>query len=182
MSMKKINAWMSLITTGLILMHEGYQLYAYAAFYYNPALSAVTGFALLFVMLIHAILSGISCFVVHDSKRIAYKLSNRRTVLQRVSAVASILLLPLHVCAFPLLMSAPSDLIRYLTAGSQVLFYASINTHAAVSVGNAFITLGWLTDRKKREILGRLAWIVCVVLIFAVSILITVTQLKLTMR
>ena len=42
MTVKKWNARLSLLTILLLLIHEGYQLFAYITFYYNPVLSKVS--------------------------------------------------------------------------------------------------------------------------------------------
>ena len=87
MKIKRFNANLSLLTLVLLLIHEGYQLGAYITFYYNPILTKASGRAVACCFIMHAILSAICVFALHDSKTIAYKKYNIRTVLQRVSAV-----------------------------------------------------------------------------------------------
>ena len=173
MNVKKWNARLSLVTVVLFLIHEGYQLYAYTAMYYNPLLSKVTGYALAGVLALHVILSIISVFVLHDAKKVSYKRQNIRTVLQRVSAVPVVLLLPLHIFSFSLLQSSFGGVGFILTEIAQILFYAALCCHMAVSFSNAFITLGHLTDMRKKRILDIIAAVICVILFIAASVIIT---------
>ena len=178
MSVKKWNARLSLLTFALLLIHEAYQLYAYITFYYNPTLSAVSGYAVAGCMVMHGILSAVCVFVLHDSKSIAYKKLNIRTLIQRVTAVMIILLLPVHIFSFMLLqVSAGSG--WYIAAEiTQIIFYAALSCHIALSLSNAIITLGWLSDIKKKRIIDISAAVISALLFIAVSVIITTTHIK----
>ena len=106
MKLKKWNARLSILTMALLLIHELYQLYAYISFYYNPVLSKTFGYAVAGGLVLHGILSAVCMFAMHDAKTVAYKKLNFKTVLQRVSAVIIVLLLPLHILSFSLLQSS----------------------------------------------------------------------------
>lgn len=173
MNVKKWNARLSLLTIVLLLIHEGYQLYAYTAMYYNPVLSKVTGYSVAAALGLHAILSIISVFVLHDAKRITYKKLNLKTVLQRVSAVLIVLLLPIHILSFGLLKSSVGGVGYILTETAQILFYAALFCHIVLSFSNAFVTLGILSDMRKKRILDIVVAVVCVILFIAVSVIIT---------
>ena len=178
MAIKKWNARLSLLTTALLLIHEGYQLYAYITFYYNPTLSKVTGYAAAGCFVLHGILSAIGVFVLHDAKTVAYKRLNIRTVLQRISAAMIIVLLPLHIFSFSLLMSSAGGVGYVLTEIAQILFYAALSCHIALSFSNALITLGRLSDIKKKRIIDVVAFVICALLFIAASVIITTTHTK----
>ena len=173
MNIKKSNARLSLLTVVLFLIHEGYQLYAYTAMYYNPVLSKVTGYALAGALALHVILSIISVFVLHDAKTVTYKKLNIRTVWQRVSAVLIVLLLPIHIFSFGLLKSSVGGIGYILTEIAQILFYAALCCHIALSFSNAFITLGYLTDMRKKRIIDIVVTVICAILFIAASVIIT---------
>ena len=158
MRIKKLNAWLALITAALLLIHETYQLFAFILFYYNPVMTKILGYALALAFVLHGILSAYCLFVLHDSKSVAYKKMNIKTVLQRISGLAMILLLPLHICSFLLLQRSAGTFIFYLLLAFQALFYAAINCHVAVSFSSAFITLGYLEDMDKKDRIDRTAW------------------------
>lgn len=172
MRIKKLNAWLALITVALLLIHETYQLFAFILFYYNPVMTKVLGYALALAFVLHGILSAYCLFVLHDSKTITYKKMNIKTVLQRISGLAMILLLPLHICSFLLLQRSAGTIIFYLILASQVLFYAAINCHVAVSFSSAFITLGYLEDMDKKDRIDRTAWFISTLLFITTSVVI----------
>jgi len=173
MKSKKWNAALSIITLFLLLIHEGYQLFAYITFYYNPTLSAATGYAVTGCFALHAILSAICVFALHDSKVIVYKKLNPRTVLQRVSAVLIVLLLPLHILSFSLLQKSAGGAGYILIEAVQIVFYAALMGHIALSFGNALVTMGLLSDIKKKRILDCCILVVCAMLFIVVSVFIT---------
>ena len=172
MRIKKLNAWLALITAALLLIHETYQLFAFILSYYNPVMTKILGYALASVFILHGILSAYCIFGLHDSKSVAYKKMNIRTVLQRISGLAMILLLPLHTCSFMLLQRSSGTFVFYLILASQVLFYAAINCHVAVSFSSAFITLGYLEDMDKKDRIDRTAWIISTLLFITTSVVI----------
>ena len=173
MRIKKWNARLSLLTLALLLIHEVYQLYTYIAFYYNPTLTAVTGFAAAGCFVLHGILSAACVFALHDSKTVAYKKLNIRTVLQRISAVMIIMLLPLHIFSFILLQASVGSGWFVVIEAVQIIYYAALSCHIALSFSNAFITLGLLSDIKKKRITDIVVLIICALLFIAASVIIT---------
>lgn len=177
MNIKKWNARLSLLTFALLLIHEGYQLYAYLTFYYNPTLSAISGYSVAGCFVLHGILSAICVFALHDSKTVAYKKLNIRTLLQRISAVMIILLLPLHILSFSMLQSSAG--VGYiLVEVVQIIYYAVLSCHIALSFSGALITLGLLPDIKKKRIIDVIVLVICALLFIAVSVIITTTHTK----
>lgn len=176
MRIKKWNARLSLLTLALLLIHEGYQLYAYITFYYHPTLSAIFGYAVAGCCVLHGILSAICVFALHDSKTVAYKKLNIRTVLQRISAVMILLLLPLHIFSFKLLQAGVGSVWYIAVEAIQIIYYASLSCHIALSFSNAFITLGRLSDIKKKRIIDVVVLVICALLFVAVSVIITATH------
>ena len=173
MKLKKLNANLSLLTLLLLLIHEGYQLYAYITFYYNPMLTKVSGRAVVCCFILHAIMSAICVFALHDSKTIAYKKLNIRTVSQRVSAVMLLLLLPIHILSFPLLQSSAGGAGYVLVETVQIIYYAALSCHISLSFSNSLVTLGRLTDIKKKRVIDIIVLAICALLFIAVSVIIT---------
>ena len=178
MNIKKWNARLSLLTFALLLIHEGYQLYAYLTFYYNPTLSMLSGYAAAGCFVLHGILSAICVFALHDSKTIVYKKLNIRTLLQRISAVMIILLLPIHIFSFSLLQSSVGGIGYILVEAVQIIYYGVLSCHIALSFSNALITLGRLSDMKKKRIIDIVVLVICTLLFIAVSVIITMTHTK----
>ena len=178
MRIKKLNAWLALITVALLFSHEAYQIIAFVFFYYNPLVTRILGYSLACAFILHGLLSAYCLLVIHDSKSVAYKKMNIKTVLQRISGIAMILLLPLHICSFKLLQRSAGSFIFYLILASQVLFYAAINCHVAVSFSNAFITLGYLENMDKKVRIDRIVWAISTLLFITTSVVVTSGYIK----
>ena len=178
MNIIKWNARLSIFTTALLLVHELYQLYAYISFYYNPVLSKAFGYAVASGFVLHGILSAVCIFTLHDTKTVAYKKLNLKTVLQRVSAAIIVLLLPLHIFSFALLQSSVGSIAYIIVETAQVVFYVSLSCHVGLSFGNALVTLGRLEDMEKKRVIDRTAIIFWAILALAMSFVITTTHAK----
>ena len=178
MKLKKWNARLSILTMALLLIHELYQLYAYISFYYNPVLSKTFGYAVAGGLVLHGILSAVCMFAMHDAKTVAYKKLNFKTVLQRVSAVIILLLLPLHILSFSLLQSSVGSFVYVIVESAQVVFYAALSCHVGLSFSNALVTLGWLEDIGKKRVIDRIVLIFWAILALIMSIVITTTHAK----
>ena len=99
--------------------------------------------------------------------------------MKRWTSVLLILLLPLHIFSFPLLKSSAGGFGYFLVEAAQIIFYAALFCHVATSFSNALITLGWLSDIKKKRIIDVVVLVICVIMLIAVSVIITTTHTKL---
>ena len=126
----------------------------------------------------HATLSAICVFALHDSKTIAYKKLNIRTVFQRVSAVMLFLLLLIHILSFPLLQSSAGSVGYICVETVQIIYFAALSCHISLSFSNSIITLGRLSDIKKKRIIDIIVLVICALLFIAVSVIITTTHSK----
>ena len=176
MTLKKINTGFSLLAILLLVVHAIYELIAYIVFIYNPGLTLIFALSATVAMVIHGILAAVCHFGFHDSKKIQYKKLNIRTLIQRITAVSTAVLLPLHAFTFPLLGKMKGTWIINVLLLAGVVFYISVFTHIAVSFSNALITFGLLGDMKKRKVIDIIVWIMCALLCAAVSVVITMTE------
>ena len=177
---KKINAVVGIAGTASVLIHIGYVIYAYLTFYYNPLLTNIFAYTTLVISCLHIILSGVIVFFVHDRGNGARYISlNMRTVIQRVSAVLMVLMLILHINTFKLLSSlSGSDRVLFAVVMiSQILFYAFALVHVALSAGNALITLGLISDIRKRRMFDVIVWVLCAMLFVVASFVILKTEI-----
>jgi hypothetical protein len=179
MVIKKANAYLSLITTVLLLIHTGYTGISYIVMYYNPVMSKVTGYTLIGAITAHAVISLIILFVMHDSVSVAYPGLNIRTVIQRICAALMILLLPVHIKSFDLLQRSVGGIGYVLTEICQVLFFTAVFGHIAVSFSKSLITLGILKDNRLRKRIDLILAIICLILCIAIITITLVTHIKL---
>ena len=172
MRLKKINASFGLLSIAAMLLHIGYTVFAYLAFYYNPTMKLLTAIPFMVLACLHAVCGMLTVFLQTDGTRLdLYPRQNARTILQRVSAALMLPLLILHINTFNLLKSSAEAgqwIWFALLMLSQPLFYATVLSHIAVSVTRGLITLGWLTSTDRQEMIDRIVYILCAVA-FAVS-------------
>ncbi len=179
---KKINAVLSLLLTALLILHAGYECAAYCLFYYNPMLSKVTGFVTASVVALHVIISIISLFVLHDSRSVIYIRLNMKTVIQRICAVIMAVLLPVHIYAFNLLQRYAGKTGYFLTEAGQILFYAAVFGHIAVSFTKSLITLGVMEKDTVRRKADTVISVICTLLFIVVAVITVTTHTKLFLR
>ena len=177
MPLKKINAALGLLSIAAMLVHIGYTVFAYLAFYYNPTLKLLTAVPFMVLACLHAVCGMLTVFLQSDGTRLElYPRQNARTILQRVSAALMLPLLILHINTFGLLRSSAEAgqwIWFALLMLSQPLFYGTVLTHIAVSVTRGLITLGWLSSSEKQKVIDRVVYILCA-LAFAVSTFVVV--------
>lgn len=177
MKLKKINAALGLLSIAAMLLHIGYTVFAYLAFYYNPTLKLLTAIPFMALACLHAVCGMLTLFLQSDGTRLElYPKQNARTILQRVSAALMLPLLILHINTFGLLQSSAEAgqwIWFALLMLSQPLFYGVVQTHIAVSVTRGLITLGWLSSTEKQKVIDRVVYILCA-LAFVVSTFVVV--------
>lgn len=177
MRLKKINAALGLLSIAAMLLHIGYTVFAYLAFYYNPTLKLLTAIPFMVLACLHAVCGMLTLFLQSDGTRLdLYPKQNARTILQRVSAALMLPLLILHINTFGLLQSSAEAgqwIWFALLMLSQPLFYGVVQTHIAVSVTRGLITLGWLSSTEKQKVIDRVVYILCA-LAFVVSTFVVV--------
>ena len=177
MRLKKINAALGLLSIVAMLVHIGYTVFAYLAFYYNPTLKLLTAIPFMALACLHAVCGMLTVFLQADGTRLdLYPKQNARTILQRASAALMLPLLILHINTFGLLQSSAEAgqwIWFALLMLSQPLFYGVVQTHIAVSVTRGLITLGWLSSTEKQKVIDRVVYILCA-LAFVVSTFVVV--------
>ena len=177
MRLKKINAALGFLSIAAMLLHIGYTVFAYLAFYYNPTLKLLTAIPFMVLACLHAVCGMLTLFLQSDGTRLElYPKQNARTILQRVSAALMLPLLILHINTFGLLQSSAEAgqwIWFALLMLSQPLFYGVVQTHIAVSVTRGLITLGWLSSTEKQKVIDRVVYILCA-LAFVVSTFVVV--------
>ena len=178
MLLKRTNAYLSIIITILLVIHAGYESVAFCLMYYNPLMSKITGYLIAGTVTAHAVISVICLFVLHDSKSVMYIRLNIRTVIQRVCALVMIVLLPVHIFSFPILSRSAGSYGYVLTEAAQVLFYAAVFTHIAVSFEKSLITLGKLENEVSRRRLTRIVTVVCLLSFVLTSVITITTHIK----
>ena len=179
MKIKKLNAVLSLLVCLGLVAHVCYNAVSYIFFFYNPFFNGMFGGIVSLFVIFHIIFSVYNVFIAHDSVKISYANLNKRTLWQRITAVAITCLLPIHMFNAKIVLNPISDLVFWLLQALQVLFYAAVFYHAAISVSNALVTLGFMGDIRKKRRFDTIMFITGTVLFIAMSILVLSTYVKL---
>jgi hypothetical protein len=186
MKLKKINATLSLLAIMFLMLHIGYSVFAYITFYYNPVLTKAFAIPFMVLTCFHAICGMSIVFFQADGTRLdLYPKQNMRTILQRVSAALIFPLLILHINTFQLLQYSAgkrNNLLFGLLIFMEVLFFATVITHVAVSVTAALITLGILASRNKQIIIDRVIYIIGAIAFSVAVIAVVKTQMAMFIR
>ncbi len=166
--MKKLNAFLSLITVFLLLVHAGYSAYAYLTMYYNPSISKTLSCAVMTAVMIHAVISMISVFLNSDGTRLdRYPKLNKATVAQRVSAALILPLVFIHVNTFDLMKSASESgktIVIYLLMATQIILFATVAAHISVSLSRVLVILGLLKSPSVQKKMDKICIIAGAVL------------------
>ena len=174
MKLKKVNAILSILSAVTLLIHVGYNTYAYFTQYYNSTLKILTAIPFIVVVCLHAV-CGICTVFLHDDGTLldTYKKHNKITLIQRISAALIFPLLLLHLRAYTFLDQCASAQNWFLFGAvifSQIAFFAVIFMHVGVSFSKAFITLGILADRNKQKKMDRIVYILSAVIFLIATV------------
>ena len=164
MKLKKASAVLALLSILLMLVHIVYGIFMYLTGYYNPGLLEALSWPFCAAVCLHAVFGMLTVFLQPDGTRMdLYPKKNLRTILQRVSAALIFPLLILHIYTFGLMsefaQQGKKGLILLLLL-AEILFFAVIITHVAVSLTKAFITLGWLTREQTQKRIDRVVYVI----------------------
>ena len=177
MKLKKASAVLGLLSILLMLAHIVFGIFMYLTMYYNPVLTKVLSWPFFAAVCLHAVFGMLSVFLQEDGTRMdLYPKKNLRTILQRVSAALIFPLLVLHIKNHELMRECSQQgqkgLVLLLML-AEILFFAVIITHVAVSLTKAFITMGWLTREQTMKRIDRVVYVIGAVA-FCVSVIVIV--------
>ena len=172
MKLKKINAALGLLSVIFMLLHIGYSVYSYLAFIYDPVKKMIFAIPFIVLVCLHAVFGMLSVFTAKEGGRMdLYPKQNMRTILQRVSAALIFPLLILHINTFSLMQKCAEKgyaVFIILLIIAELVFFAAVITHIAVSVTNGLVTLGLLVSAEKKRMIDRILFVLGAVC-FAVS-------------
>ena len=86
--------------------------------------------------------------------------------------------MPVHIFAFDLLGRNVGGPGYILTEAAQVLFFAAIFTHIAVSFEKSLITLGWLEKESTRQRLNMFMAVLCLLACIVTCVITITTHFK----
>ena len=172
MKIKKLNAIFGLLTIAMLLVHGGYEVYAYINLLYNPGVTKTLGLMILGALIIHMALGmGIVMFAHDGSELRKYPKQNKGTIIQRASAIGIIVFLFGHLNAFNILNSHIGGVFSLvLVLIIQALFFGSAFLHVGTSLSKAFITLGLLESIETKKKMDKAVWAILAIAFVVIMI------------
>lgn len=157
MILKKCNAVCSWILIIALIIHISLTMRFFVTGWYDVALFIVTSRAITVICILHVALSLGIVFFLHDGSDLrTYGRSNRRTIIQRASGLAILLLVHPHTQIFSsfiydwLPLTTASKIIYFII---EAAFFAAVLLHLGVSFSRSFITMGMIrTDAAERRL------------------------------
>ena len=169
--LKKINAAMAFLVILSLFCHAGTMCVSLWTGWYNFLIAKTFAYITVIALAFHVLFSLILFFFVHDGANLKYTKENRTAFLQRASALAILILLHAHVNAYSHMSTG-----EVLTTGqtifyclTELLFFASVMTHVAVSFSKGLITLGLVSSAETIHRIDIAAYIICVLAMAATT-------------
>lgn len=168
--MKKINAVLGWLAMIVLLAHLGTMTYSFLTGWYDLGICKTLARVTAAIVCGHAVVSLVIVMILHDRKGLGgYPRLNARTYVQRVSAIAILVLLVAHVHSYGFIASdQPLDVFaKAFVVLTELLFFAAISAHLAVSFPKSLVTWGLIRQDRTEARLNRASAIVCA-LLFAI--------------
>lgn len=166
MLLRKINAWVSLFTTVLLLDHAIFHAVWMLSGGSIPKNANIMPRILFGLMMVHAIISIVLAILGHKGaekcKTKSYPKMNKATIIQRAGGVLLIPFTILHIAETAGGMHPP----KIVHAIFPPLFFTIALMHVAVSGSKAFITLG-IGNAKLIKLIDMVIKVVCGVTLVA---------------
>ena len=168
MTMRKINAALSLLTTFLLLNHAIFLSIWMLSRCSISKSNTFMPWVLVGAMAIHAFISigmAITSHIGAEKRKVkTYVKLNAPTIIQRVSGILMILLIGLHIAG-----AANYYRPKMLHAALHPLFFIVAMAHTAISTGKAMITLG-IGNARIVKIVDIAVKVLCVLTVIASAI------------
>ena len=170
--MKKLNAvwgWLAIVA---LLGHLITMTYSLSTGWYDFTICKTLAYATAVVVGGHVIFALIIVMFVHDGANLGrYAGLNKRTIIQRASGIAVLVLLVAHVHSFGFIVAgepldAPAKAFIIVT---EVLFFAAICTHLATSFSKSLVTWGLVREEATERRVDLVSEIVCAILFIVPS-------------
>lgn len=169
--LKKVNAAMAMLVLLSLCGHAGTMCFSLWTGWYNFLIAKSFAYVTVIALAFHVLISLTTFFFFHDGANLKYTKENRTTFLQRVSALAMLVLLHAHMNAYSHMATG-----EVLTIGktifyciSEFLFFASVMTHVAVSFSKGLITLGLVSSAESVHRIDIISYFICALVMLATT-------------
>lgn len=165
--MKKLNAVLGWLAIAALLGHLATMTYSLSTGWYDFTICKTLAYVTAATVGGHVVLALVNVMILHDGANIGrYGSLNKRTIIQRASGIAVLVLLVAHVRSFGFIVAGqPLDaLTKAFVIVTEVLFFASICAHLATSFSKSLITWGLIREESTERRVDLISEIVCMIL------------------
>ena len=171
MKLKKFNAVIGLLIVLSLCGHAGTMGYSIWTGWYSYVICKMLARMTVSLVAVHVIVTLVEFFFFHDGSDFTYQKYNRSTILQRVSALAMLVLIHIHTKAYAHMATGAvlttEQAIFFCV--EEIVFFACVLTHVAVSVSKGVITLGLVSSSKAVSVIDKICYVVCACVMLAVT-------------
>ena len=179
--MKKVNACITWVLTLLFFSHLLVMSYSLSTGWYDYTICKTLARATGIVISIHALLSIIIVFFLHDGVKIGYHAKrNTKTIIQRTTAIIILLFVHLHVKAFGFIVQGTSLSVanKIFILVTEIIFFGANFLHLTVSFSKSLITMGLLRSDEREKLINKIVLVINVVLMCIATISLTIFIIK----
>lgn len=171
--MKKVNAVIGLFSIVMLICHTMIMSYSMMTGWYNYRICKMLSRGTATFMIIHIALTLFMIIFIHEKNVLFNVKYNLRVLVQRISAVLIFLMFYIHMTAFKFIVNGnvPDLNEKIVLIVTEILFFAGVFSHAAVSFSRACISLGFISDKKHLNYIDIIAFIVCAMLFAVTSVI-----------
>lgn len=148
--MKKLNAILGFLSIAVLLGHLGTMTYSMLTGWYSYNVCKTLAHVTAGVVFAHMLAVLYIVFFMHDGASFKNARLNVRVIVQRASAIVIVLLLHRHVKDFGFIAArtVPGGADKVMLIVTELLFFAALFSHLAVSFSRGLISLGLVTKEK----------------------------------
>ncbi len=166
LKLRHANAYVALATILALCYHSFTMGYSMWTGWYDRNVSVSSAWIIAGFVIVHVFLVLVLFFFFAEGGALTYKKDPRSILIQRVSAIAIIILLHFHIKAYTAVaMGEKLDLLMFLFyVATELAFFGFVMMHVAVSLGQGLMLVGWVRKPDLLKAIDKAAYWVCGIL------------------
>lgn len=166
LELRRANAWVALVTVLALCYHSLTMGWSMWTGWYNRDVSVSSAWIIAGCVVVHVFLVLVLFFFFAEGGATTYKKDPTSILIQRISAIAIIILLHFHMKAYTsVAMGEKLDLLMFLFyVVTELAFFGFVMAHVAVSFAQGLMLVGWLKKPDLVKTVDTVCYWVCGVL------------------
>ena len=169
---RRAAAILGLLAILALIFHGGTMAYSLWTGWYVYDIAKGSALLIAACVVLHVICVLVLFFFFSEGTDFVYTKANRATLLQRISAIAILVLLHFHMTAYTsVALGQTIDLgqcIFYCV--TEALFFGFVLTHVAISTSRGLATMGWVRNFKVDRLINRVCYVTCAIAMVIITI------------